>query len=116
ANDEGKTAAYDDGSEITQQIALFSLEQWQEAMYTKLVDKVGTRTYWEDWADDVAVIAENQITRITKILETADRHLLREFDAFVDGLRNNLNNGIGQDDAISMLSQHLITAPVFNAL
>ncbi|WP_420920817.1 type ISP restriction/modification enzyme [Corynebacterium propinquum] len=103
-------------ADIAKQIALFSLERWQEAIYTKLVDKVGSRTYWEDWADDVAKIAENQVTRITKLVDGADKHLLAEFDDFVDGLRNNLNDGIGEADAISMLSQHLITAPVFNAL
>ena len=105
-----------DNSTVTQQIALFSLEQWQEAIYTKLVDKVGTRTYWEDWADDVATIAENQITRIKALLDGADGSLRTEFDSFVEGLRNNLNDGISDEDAISMLSQHLITAPVFNAL
>ncbi|WP_363316194.1 type ISP restriction/modification enzyme, partial [uncultured Corynebacterium sp.] len=105
-----------DNSTVTQQIALFSLEQWQEAIYTKLVDKVGTRTYWEDWADDVAAIAENQITRIKALLDGADGSLRTEFDSFVEGLRNNLNDGISEEDAISMLSQHLITAPVFNAL
>ncbi|OFP71305.1 DEAD/DEAH box helicase [Corynebacterium sp. HMSC078C09] len=105
-----------DNSTVTQQIALFSLEQWQEAIYTKLVDKVGTRTYWEDWADDVATIAENQITRIKALLNGADGSLRTEFDSFVEGLRNNLNDGISEEDAISMLSQHLITAPVFNAL
>lgn len=108
--------AFDDATAMTQQIALFSLEQWQEAIYTKLVDKVGTRTYWEDWADDVATIAENQITRIKSLLESADGTLRQEFDDFVEGLRNNLNDGISEEDAISMLSQHLITAPVFNAL
>ena len=102
--------------DMAQQIALFSLERWQEAMYTKLVDKVGTRTYWEDWADDVATIAENQITRIRALLAGADGKLRKEFEKFVEGLRNNLNEGITEDDAISMLSQHLITAPVFNAL
>lgn len=102
--------------DTAKQIALFSLEQWQEAIYTKLVDKVGSRTYWEDWADDVAKIAENQVTRISKLVDGADKRLHKEFDDFVDGLRNNLNDGIGEAEAISMLSQHLITAPVFNAL
>lgn len=105
-----------DNDELTQQLVLFSLDKWQEAIYTKLVDKVGTRTYWEDWADDVATIAENQITRIKALVDGADAHLRSEFDDFVEGLRNNLNDGITEDDAISMLSQHLITAPVFNAL
>ena len=114
--ENAKSDAYGDGSEMTQKIALFSLEQWQEAMYTKLVDKVGTRTYWEDWADDVATIAQAQITRIRALVDAADSDLRSEFEAFVEGLRGNLNDSITEDEAISMLSQHLITAPVFNAL
>ena len=114
--ENAKTDSYDDGSEITQQIALFSLEQWQEAMYTKLVDKVGTRTYWEDWADDVATIAQAQITRIRALVDAADTDLRSDFEAFVEGLRGNLNDSITEDEAINMLSQHLITAPVFDAL
>lgn len=114
--ENAKSDAYDDGSEMTQHFALFSLEQWQEAMYTKLVDKVGTRTYWEDWADDVATIAQAQITRIRALVDAADSDLHSEFEAFVEGLRGNLNDSITEDEAISMLSQHLITAPVFDAL
>ena len=114
--ESAKSDAYDDGSEMTQQIALFSLEQWQEAMYTKLVDKVGTRTYWEDWADDVAVITQAQITRIRALIDNSDNTLQSDFLSFVKGLRRNLNDSITEDEAISMISQHLITAPVFNAL
>lgn len=110
------TPGYETSELTSEQVALFSLEKWQEAIYTKLVDKVGTRTYWEDWADDVAVIAENQITRINKLLETASPKLQREFETFVEGLRGNLNDSISDAEAISMLSQHLITAPVFDAL
>ena len=113
---DSETSGDDDGRDVTQQMALFSMEQWQEAMYTKLVDKVGTRTYWEDWADDVATIAENQITRISALVDGANPRLRKQFGAFVEGLRNNLNDGITEADAISMLSQHLITAPVFDAL
>lgn len=111
-----QVAGFDSNELTAQQVALFPLEQWQEAIYTKLVDKVGTRTYWEDWADDVAVIAESQITRINKLLENASPTLQQEFERFVEGLRNNLNDSISDAEAISMLSQHLITAPVFDAL
>lgn len=107
--------SYDAGEIETQQV-LFSLEQWQEAIYTKLVDKVGTRTYWEDWADDVAEIAQAQILRINALLEHASPKIRAEFNTFVSGLRANLNDSITEDEAISMLSQHLITAPVFDAL
>lgn len=113
---QDQVAGFDSNELTAQQVALFSLEQWQEAIYTKLVDKVGTRTYWEDWADDVAVIAESQITRINKLLENASPTLQQEFERFVEGLRNNLNDSISDAEAISMLSQHLITAPVFDAL
>ena len=111
-----QVAGFDSNELTAQQVALFPLEQWQEAIYTKLVDKVGTRTYWEDWADDVAVIAESQITRINKLLENASPTLQQEFENFVEGLRGNLNDSISEVEAISMLSQHLITAPVFDAL
>ncbi|MBL7284702.1 DEAD/DEAH box helicase [Corynebacterium godavarianum] len=114
--DGNDTQPYDDSSNVVEQIALFSLEQWQEAIYTKLVDKVGTRTYWEDWADDVADISKAQGTRIRALLDQADAKLRGEFDTFVEGLRGNLNDSISEDEAISMLSQHLITAPVFDAL
>lgn len=99
-----------------QQLSLFTPGQWQEAMSARIVDKVGTRTYWEDWAESVADIANRQVTRIHALLESADEKIVDEFTAFVDGLRRNLNESITTDDAISMLSQHLITAPVFNAL
>ncbi|MDY5784948.1 DEAD/DEAH box helicase family protein, partial [Corynebacterium sp.] len=115
-SDSHRTEALEDSQNMAQQVALFSLEQWQEAIYTKLVDKVGTRTYWEDWADDVATIAQSQITRIKALIDGADPALKKEFERFVEGLRGNLNDSITDDEAISMLSQHLITAPVFDAL
>ena len=37
-------------------------------------------------------------------------------NSFFTGIRNNLNDGITEDDAISMLSQHLVSRPVFDAL
>ncbi|GAB3695272.1 DEAD/DEAH box helicase [Corynebacterium nasicanis] len=110
------TEAYADADNTATQMVLFSLEQWQEALYTKLVDKVGTRTYWEDWADDVAGIAEAQVIRITSLIDAADSPIRTEFERFVEGLRGNLNDSITEAEAISMLSQHLITAPVFDAL
>ncbi|MCQ9339536.1 DEAD/DEAH box helicase [Corynebacterium phoceense] len=109
-------ATGDSNFDTAQQMALFSLEAWQEAMYVKLVDKVGDRKYWETWADDVATIAEAQIARIKALINAADDTIRKEFEVFIEGLRGNLNDSITEDEAISMLSQHLITAPVFNAL
>ena len=104
------------GGALASQMALFSLSEWQEAIYTRIVDKVGTRTYWEDWAKDVADIAAALIARIRALLDGADLKVGTAFDKFLQGLRDNLNDSITRDDAISMLAQHLITAPVFDAL
>lgn len=100
------------------QMALFSLSQWQEAIYTRIVDKVGTRVYWDQWAADVADIATRQIARINAILDdpNATTAVLSQFDKFHKGLQDNLNGAVTRDDAISMLSQHLITKPIFDAL
>ncbi|MGH3967140.1 MAG: type ISP restriction/modification enzyme, partial [Mycobacterium sp.] len=103
-------------SAVTKQMALFSLSQWQEAIYARIVDKVGTRTYWEQWASDVADIAARLVTRITVLLDRADADVTGGFDQFLTGLRDNLNDSISRGDAISMLAQHLITKPVFDAL
>ncbi|MFZ2240803.1 MAG: DEAD/DEAH box helicase [Gordonia amarae] len=105
-----------DSQGVAQQMALFALSDWQEAIFTRIVDKVGTRVYWEQWAEDVAGIAGRLIERITATLTRADTTLTEAFDAFVQGLRDNLNDSITNDDAISMLAQHLITKPVFDAL
>ncbi len=105
-----------DGGGMATQMALFSLSEWQEAIYAKIVDKVGTRAYWEDWAGDVSDIAAAQITRINALLASANTTVAEEFERFLTGLRDNLNDSISRDDAISMLSQHLITKPVFDAL
>nr|WP_219068811.1 DEAD/DEAH box helicase family protein [Candidatus Mycobacterium methanotrophicum] len=105
-----------DSGRLASQMALFSLSEWQEAIYTRIVDKVGTRTYWEDWAKDVADIAAALIARIRVLIDGADPAVTEAFAKFHKGLQDNLNDSITRDDAISMLAQHLITAPVFDAL
>ncbi|TFB53435.1 type ISP restriction/modification enzyme [Cryobacterium sp. Sr3] len=89
---------------------------WRTAIYAKIVDKVGERDYWENWARDVAEIAKRQRIRIASLVQGSNEHIRTEFAAFVGGLQDNLNPSITGADAIEMLSQHLITEPVFDAL
>lgn len=98
------------------QPSLFTLGEWKDSLYAKIVAKVGTREYWDQWAKDVADMSTTQITRINAILAASSAEVTSRFDAFLEGLRGNLNDSITHDDAVSMLSQHLITAPVFDAL
>jgi Predicted helicase len=100
-----------------QQLELnFPIEEWRDAIYAKIVVKCGDRRYWEDWAKDVAIIADRHTTRIKALLENSESNAKQAFDEFLTGLHNNLNPNVTQDEAIEMLSQHLITKPVFDAL
>ena len=108
---------YTDGGEQGALDLIFrDLDAWRDAIYAKVVAKVGSREYWTDWAKDVANIAQRQITRITALLKDPATGVREEFDTFLQGLRGNLNDGITESGAIDMLAQHLITRPVFNAL
>ena len=95
----------------------FSLkfEELQGHIYAKMVDKVGDRRYWENWAKDIATVAENQIARIANLIRTNKKHR-NKFDKFIDGLQKNISPEINEQQAIEMLSQHIITKPVFEAL
>lgn len=93
----------------------FHFDELQTAIYAKMVNKVGEREYWENWAKDIADIAERHIKRITKIVDEDDEAHMA-FREFVRGLKKNLNPSISEVDAIQMLSQHIITRPVFEAL
>ncbi|MCF6734875.1 type ISP restriction/modification enzyme [Blastococcus sp. KM273129] len=100
----------------TEQLLMeFPADEFRDAMYARIVAKVGERRYWETWARDIADIAAAHVTRIKGLLATPGP-AADEFEHFVAGLRGNLNDSITDDSAIDMLAQHLITRPVFEAL
>lgn len=101
-------------SDIHQQLSI-QFEQLQNVLFARMVQKVGDRRYWEQWAKDVAQIAERYIERINRLIVQDKKHK-KEFDIFIKGLHKNINPSITQDEAIEMLSQHIITKPVFEAL
>lgn len=102
------------GGEIAAQLSL-QFEQLQNVVFARMVQKVGDRRYWEQWAKSVAEIATRQTARITKIVNEDETHR-KEFEQFLKGLHKNINPSITQTEAIEMLSQHIITKPVFDAL
>ena len=104
------------GAQGTLGLTFAALDEWRHAIYARVVAKVGSRKYWEQWAKDIADIAQRHITRIHALLEGGDPRVIAEFDRFLEGLRGNLNDGITRADAVEMLAQHLITRPVFDAL
>ena len=93
---------------------LGALGKWREAIYARMVQKVGSRRYWEQWAKDVADIAARHRKRLAKRVQ--DPEVAAEFEHFLAALRANLNDSITSESAIDMLSQHLVTKPVFDAV
>jgi predicted helicase len=92
------------------------LQEWKDALYARIVKKCGERRYWHKWAEDVAKIAQRHTDRIHLLLKQGDPNYVEAFDKFLAGLHQNINPAISRDEAIEMLSQHLITKPVFDAL
>jgi predicted helicase len=109
-----RTSVDDDREKFTQRLLDFDISDWRDAIYARIVTKVGERTYWEQWADDIRVIAERHVTRINVAIAQPEN--AQVFAEFVEELRSNLNPGIRPEDAVDMLAQHLITKPVFDAL
>jgi predicted helicase len=107
-------AAYETNKDIGRQMAL-QFEQLQSVVFARMIQKVGDRRYWEQWAKDVAQIAERQIERIKFLIaEKKDQRIA--FDNFLSGLQKNINPSITESQAIDMLAQHIITKPIFEAL
>ncbi len=116
----GSTIGVGTGEKESQpeQIGLeFEIGEIEKAMYAKLVEKVGNRHHWEDWANDIAKIARTHIDRINALLENPANVKEREaFSSFAAELRDDLNDSITDGEIVEMLAQHLITKPVFDAL
>ncbi len=103
---------------VSEQTAIhFEIGEIERAIYAKVVQKCGRRMYWEDWASDVAEIAQTHITRISMIVNNeANTREVDQFNKFANELRDDLNDSITDEEVIEMLAQHLITKPVFDAL
>ena len=113
---DGSSQSAKKGSSYKQLELNFPIEEWRNAIYAKIVTKCGDRQYWEKWAKNVAEIADTHTSRIKALLENSESEAKKVFDEFITGLHQNINPNVTEDEAIEMLSQHLITKPVFDAL
>lgn len=114
---KGGTAIGDVEAAAKQKEMDFAVGEIEKAIIAKVVQKCGNRLYWDDWANDIAKIAQTHISRITAIIETpANTTEIKAFNGFLKELQDDLNDSITRDEAIEMLAQHIITKPVFDAL
>ena len=90
--------------------------QYQKAIQAKLAKVCGEKRYWSTWAEDVAKVVQAQIVRIRTLLEKPGNPYEKEFDDFLTGIQLNLNPTVARGDAIEMLAQQLVSAPIFSAV
>ena len=87
---------------------------WKESVFGRIVKKVGSSLYWEDWSKDIATVAGRYIRLIEQLLEDPERQ--EAFQEFVNALRATLNPAVDNESAVEMLAQHILTAPLFDAM
>ena len=78
----------------------------QDGIYARLVEKVGDKMYWENWAKSVGEIAQKFIERIALLIKEND-NARNYFKEFISGLHKNINDSIDEGQAIEMLAQHI---------
>lgn len=112
--DDGDGPVEVDNARVSNQLSLL-FGELQDGIYARLVEKVGDKMYWENWAKSVGVIAQKFIERITALVRE-NENARTYFAGFIDGLHRNINESVDEGQAIEMLAQHMITRPVFDAL
>ena len=104
-----------DNDSIIQINLPFTPQDWQKAVYAKIVEKCGDREYDTKWAKNMSEIARTLTTRINSLLSSNNEFANEIFTRYLQGLRENINNSITKDDAVDMLAQHFVTKPIFDA-
>ena len=104
-----------DGGE---QLSFFEDELY-DAILGRFVERVGERAYLETWAKDVASVTIRLERHIADALQHEGEYGQRTRKAFADflaALRSIINPSITEEEALSMLVQHIITKPIFDAI
>ncbi len=105
----------DDGKKQNDEKTLFDaifLQDLADAMYNVMPTKLGDRNYWENFAKKTGNIARTLNNRLKMIFEKNPEI----FHGFLDSLRENIHQNIKEDEALDMITSHIITKPIFDAL
>ncbi|GAA7073675.1 hypothetical protein ID0188_10710 [Helicobacter pylori] len=88
------------------------LQDLADAVYNVMPTKLGDRNYWENFTKKTGNIAKTLNNRLKDIFEKN-----REFfHDFLDSLRGNIHQNIKEEEALDMITSHIITKPIFDAL
>ncbi|GAA8048323.1 DEAD/DEAH box helicase family protein [Helicobacter pylori] len=88
------------------------LQDLANAVYNVMPTKLGDRNYWENFAKKTGNIARTLNNRLKIIFEKNPEI----FDNFLTSLRGNIHQNIKEDEALDMITSHIITKPIFDAL
>ncbi len=105
----------DDGKKQDDEKTLFDailLQDLADAVYNVMPTKLGDRNYWENFTKKTGNIARTLNNRLKMIFEKNPEF----FHGFLTSLRENIHQGIKEDEALDMITSHIITKPIFDAI
>ncbi|GAA7735009.1 DEAD/DEAH box helicase [Helicobacter pylori] len=88
------------------------LQDLENAVYNVMPTKLGDRNYWENFATKTGNIARTLNNRLKDIFEKNPEI----FHGFLDSLKGNIHQNIKEDEALDMITSHIITKPIFDAI
>ncbi|MCH4611428.1 DEAD/DEAH box helicase [Helicobacter pylori] len=105
----------DDGKKQDDEKTLFDailLQDLADAVYNVMPTKLGDRNYWENFTKKTGNIARTLNNRLKMIFEKNPEF----FHGFLTSLRENIHQNIKEDEALDMITSHIITKPIFDAI
>ncbi|WQU81734.1 DEAD/DEAH box helicase [Helicobacter pylori] len=88
------------------------LQDLADAVYNVMPTKLGDRNYWENFAKKTGNIARTLNNRLKMIFEKNPEF----FHGFLNSLRGNIHQNIKEEEALDMITSHIITKPIFDAI
>lgn len=88
------------------------LQDLANAVYNVMPTKLGDRNYWENFTKKTGNIARTLNKRLKDIFDKNPEF----FHGFLDSLRGNIHQNIKEDEALDMITSHIITKPIFDAI
>ncbi|EKE90875.1 restriction endonuclease family protein [Helicobacter pylori R046Wa] len=105
----------DDGKKQDDEKTLFDailLQDLADAVYNVMPTKLGDRNYWENFTKKTGNIARTLNNRLKMIFDKNPEI----FHGFLDSLRENIHQNIKEEEALDMITSHIITKPIFDAI
>ncbi|GAA9337470.1 hypothetical protein TH0460_09110 [Helicobacter pylori] len=88
------------------------LQNLADAVYNVMPTKLGDRNYWENFTKKTGNIAKTLNNRLKMIFDKNPEF----FHDFLDFLRGNIHQNIKEDEALDMITSHIVTKPIFDAV